>query len=668
MELTKVLSSGIDANSVTPAILTKIGSSFDADSSTLTVPNLSVTTVSGGNIKTNNLLYANGSAYIFTTNAAGSNTQIQFNNANNFAGSSNLTFNNATKTLTSTNLTVSGVTTLGTVSNVKISGGSANYVLKTDGTGNLSWTSSASAPISLGIGVDNFTGNGTEANYTLTNTPANINCTIVSIAGLFQPRTVYSLSGNVVTFSSAPKNTAPIEITTFTSNGSGGSGSTTVSGLTDVLLTSPTNGQSLTYDSANSRWINSTVSGGGGGGSGTPGGVDTQVQINDAGSFGGNAGFTFNKTTGVFSAPSIVVTGDITPSANVTYSLGNNTNRFSNLYLAGNTIDLGGAIISATETGITFTNPAGGTFAVTGNSTATGSNLGNLVTANYFAGSGNNLSNIQGANISGTVASATVAASANAVAGANVSGAVSFATTANVVAGANVSGQVGNSLLAGTVYTNAQPNITSVGSLTALTVTGNSSFGNIGNVSITGGANGQFIKTDGAGNLSWGAVEPSYISNGTSNVTVVSSGGNIATSVGGTSNVMVATTTGISVTGNVSAGNGYFTGNVFSSYSDVRLKTILGTIENPTVKVGQIETFYYEPNDLAVSLGVSPGYRQVGVSAQSVQRVVPEAVAPSPIDQNYLTVQYERLVPLLIEAVKELTKEVEQLKKHLESK
>ena len=68
---------------------------------------------------------------------------------------------------------------------------------------------------------------------------------------------------------------------------------------------------------------------------------------------------------------------------------------------------------------------------------------------------------------------ATYATTANAVAGGNVSGAVAYATTANAVAGSNVSGQVGNALVAGTVYTNAQPNITSVGTLTSLTSSGN---------------------------------------------------------------------------------------------------------------------------------------------------------------------------------------------------
>ena len=72
----------------------------------------------------------------------------------------------------------------------------------------------------------------------------------------------------------------------------GGGGATVLAGLSDVNITSPTNGQVLKYDTATSKWINGAASGGA-----TPAGVDTQVQFNDGGAFGGDAGFAFNKTT-----------------------------------------------------------------------------------------------------------------------------------------------------------------------------------------------------------------------------------------------------------------------------------------------------------------------------------------------------------------------------------
>jgi hypothetical protein len=132
------------------------------------------------------------------------------------------------------NVALSGANvSLGAVGNLKITGGSNSYVLSTDGAGNLSWTQASGTS----IGVDNFTGNGVETSYTLTTTPANANATLVSIAGTFQPRTVYSLTGNVITFSSAPPNTAPIEVTTFTAgNGGGGGGGITAQDLLSPFL------------------------------------------------------------------------------------------------------------------------------------------------------------------------------------------------------------------------------------------------------------------------------------------------------------------------------------------------------------------------------------------------------------------------------------------------
>ena len=70
--------------------------------------------------------------------------------------------------------------------------------------------------------------------------------------------------------------------------------------------------------------------------------------------------------------------------------------------------------------------------------------------------------------------------------------------------------------------------------------------------------------------------------------------------------------------------------------------------------------FYYEANEIAQALGYKVK-REVGISAQEVQAIMPEVVAPAPIDNKYLTVRYERLVPLLIEAIKELTNKINVL-------
>ena len=103
------------------------------------------------------------------------------------------------------------------------------------------------------------------------------------------------------------------------------------------------------------------------------------------------------------------------------------------------------------------------------------------------------------------------------------------------------------------------------------------------------------------------------------------------------------------------------TDNITAYYSDDRLKTKLGTIENALDKVDSLEGFYYEANETAQALGYKVK-REVGVSAQQVEKVLPEIVAPAPIDNKYLTIDYERLVPLLIEAIKELRAEINELK------
>ena len=128
--------------------------------------------------------------------------------------------------------------------------------------------------------------------------------------------------------------------------------------------------------------------------------------------------------------------------------------------------------------------------------------------------------------------------------------------------------------------------------------------------------------------------------------------------------------------GNYGSGNCYLTGTLSQNYSDIRLKNDLGTIENALDKVMTLRGFRYTINALGKELGFNDDGVEAGLSAQDVQAVLPEAVmlagsdiAPGPDGENisksgeyYLTLRYDRVVPLLVNAIKELKAEFDAYK------
>jgi hypothetical protein len=113
-------------------------------------------------------------------------------------------------------------------------------------------------------------------------------------------------------------------------------------------------------------------------------------------------------------------------------------------------------------------------------------------------------------------------------------------------------------------------------------------------------------------------------------------------------------------------GDGQFQGNVTAYFSDQRLKDVIGKIDNPISKVLNLRGVYYKENEKAKELGYDCDDVQVGVIAQDVQKVLPEAIKPAPGHEEYMTVQYEKIVPLLIEAMKEQQGTIDDLKSRLE--
>jgi hypothetical protein len=124
-------------------------------------------------------------------------------------------------------------------------------------------------------------------------------------------------------------------------------------------------------------------------------------------------------------------------------------------------------------------------------------------------------------------------------------------------------------------------------------------------------------------------------------------------------------------------GSAYFSGDVVAYSSDKRLKENVTPIGDSLNKIKQISGVYFDWKDKIEGTDFVPAQKHdVGVIAQDVQKILPEVVTLAPFDtdsygksksgENYLTVKYDKLVPLLIEAIKEISTENQELKARLE--
>ena len=491
-----------------------------------------------GNITTSGYFVGNLSGNISgNILAPGANTQVIYNNNGNLQASSGFTFNQSSNILSVSGNVIGGnilsngfISAVGLVIGGNISGTNITGNLI---SGNQANITNVGTLASLTVN-GNLNGSNILATFISVNT---INAANIGNTGTEYIGTNLSVTGNVIA-----NNLSGTLTTTAQTN------ITSVGTLTSLSVTGDV---SLTGNIV----VPSTLS--------VTGNISASGNIN-APYFIGN-GSQLTGLTATYGNSNVVnllntgLGGNIIPSANGVYTLGNATNQWASVYVGANTLYINNVAISINSANILTVagdnvvaqnangNITAGNVSTTGNVTGNyiigdGSQLINLpvgnysnsnvssflsnfgsnvistsgnISGNYFIGNGSTLTSVAGANVTGTVANAT------------------FATTAGST------GSATSATTAGTVTSNAQANITSVGTLTSLSVTGNVTGGNIltaGFVSATGNATAGNIRTAG-------------IVSATGNIT----GGNLSVS------------TGTVTLGNIVNANGNGVGNIGSS-------------------------------------------------------------------------------------------------------
>ena len=313
-------------------------------------------TANVGNLRTDNLLYANGTPWDFQE-AAGANTQIQYNLGNNFAASANFTYDDSIQILTVL--------------------GNANITKTLFGN------------------VANFSGNITSLNANLGNLAT---ANYINVANELNGN-IANFSGNIVTLNANLGNLATANFVNVSSNVSVTDTANVGNLRTDNLLYA--NGQPWDLQEA--------------------AGSNTEIQYNLGDNFAASANFTYNDTTQVLTVTGNANITNTLLTPNINSGIGNLTltsNGFSTVYdntgnvtfPAGGTVTAGTFVgnvqanitITAANTTVLFSNAGlvdgstGFTFdntsnAVTanGNLTVNNANLGNLATANFINVSSN---------------------------------------------------------------------------------------------------------------------------------------------------------------------------------------------------------------------------------------------------------------------------------------
>ena len=294
------------------------------------------------------------------------------------------------------------------------------------------------------------------------------------------------------------------------------------------------------------------------------------------------------------------VTSNLIPVSSNTYTLGNATNMWKDLYLSGTSIYIGTQNITANGTAIAVSNDFGANNLIaTNNVTADGNIYANAgggagyvyanfanVQSNLYVGANANIVNtLTAANIKDTNLSNTQIVFANASNTLSGSANFVFDATSNTLSvdNANLTGTLNGNVanfsgnltsLNASLGNLATANYVNVATLTAntkvdFTAAGNVSLGNVSNVKITGGTAGQVLQTDGAGNLSWSSTANiNEIQNGTSNVYIPVADGNVTITVAGTETWTFGTDGKLSTAGDIQA-NGTVNANAITSAYDV---------------------------------------------------------------------------------------------------